>query len=164
MHRPDADARLAIDALRRIVRALRLAAGDVDRKLGISMAQLYVLQQLADDVPRSLRDLAADTLTHPSSVSAVVKRLVDRKLVSRHADHQDARRAQLTLTPLGRKLLARAPEPVQARLVKAVGKLGTEQRKHLATSLNEVAQRMGAGESGLFFEDSARSRRRSSTP
>ncbi|MBS2028622.1 MAG: MarR family transcriptional regulator [Deltaproteobacteria bacterium] len=150
-----------MDALRRIVRALRLAAGDVDRKLGISMAQLFVLQQLADDVPRSLRDLAADTLTDPSSVSAVVKRLVDRKLVARRADHQDARRAQLTLTPLGRRLIARAPEPVQARLVQAVGKLGTAQRKNLAASLNEVAQRMGAGEPGLFFEEPTHPRRRS---
>jgi len=162
MHR-DTDARLAFDALRRIVRALRLSAGEVDRTLGISMAQLFVLQSLADDVPRSLRDLAADTLTDPSSVSAVVKRLVDRKLVARHADHQDARRAQVTLTPLGKRLLKRAPEPVQSRLVHALGKLEPRRRKLFAASLDEVAKRMGAGESGLFFEDSARTRRRGRT-
>jgi DNA-binding MarR family transcriptional regulator len=155
------DVRSALDSLRHIVRALRLSATDSERALGISMAQLFVLQQLADGRPRSIVELAAETLTDPSSVSVVVQRLVARKLVSRRADRADARRAQLTLTSAGRALLARAPEPVQEKLLASLEDLSDRRLAELARSLGRLAHAIGvpAGEPTLFFEDAPKSRR-----
>jgi len=63
--------RRVMDALRRIVRALRLSSTDLERTHGVSVAQLFVLEQLADGHARSIKQLADETLTDPSSVSVV---------------------------------------------------------------------------------------------
>lgn len=148
----DRDVRASLDALRRIVRALRLSSGQVERALGISMAQLFVLEQLADDRPHAVSELAAKTLTDPSSVSVVVQRLVARRLVSRRPDPADARRVQLRLTRSGRALLDRAPEPLQDRLVAALSALSDQQVSEFSGVLDGIAAALGEAEASLFFE------------
>jgi DNA-binding MarR family transcriptional regulator len=148
----DVQVRAALDSLRRIVRALRLSASETEKLAGISVAQLFVLRQLADGRPRSLVELAAETLTDPSSVSTVVRRLVEARLVSRRVAKDDSRRAQLTLTAAGKRLLARAPESVQARLLQALATLPPRRLQALAAGLDHVARAVG-GDAALFFED-----------
>src|SRR3954454_6799254 len=92
------DIRTVMDSIRRIVRLLRVSARVSERTVGISGAQLFVLQQLADAGPCSIKELAERTLTHQSSVSVVVSRLIERGLVSRRASESDGRRAEVTLT------------------------------------------------------------------
>src|ERR1051326_6050966 len=89
----------AMNAVRSIVRAQRINTRAIELKMGISLAQLFVLQQLADRPSDSLNDLAERTATHQSSVSVVVRRLVERGLVSRTASSVDQRRLQMDLTP-----------------------------------------------------------------
>lgn len=148
----DRDVRASLDALRRVVRALRLASGQVERALGISMAQLFVLEQLADGRPHTISELAAKTLTDPSSVSVVVQRLAARRLVSRRPDPADARRAQLRLTRSGRALLDRAPEPLQDKLVAALSALSDRQVAEFSGVLAGIAAALGEDEPSLFFE------------
>src|SRR6185503_8449790 len=97
----------ALNAIRRIVRALRLAGSAAERSLGVSGAQLFVLQQLAEGKAPSIADIAAQTATDPSSVSVVVSRLVERGLAARRVSRADARRAEVVITPSGRALLRR---------------------------------------------------------
>jgi DNA-binding MarR family transcriptional regulator len=98
-----------MNALRRIVRDLRLGTRDAERTAGVSGAQLFVLQALNERPAASLDDLAERTLTDQSSVSVVVHRLIDRKLVASRVSSVDARRVELSLTASGRRLLAGAP-------------------------------------------------------
>src|ERR1043166_1140171 len=107
----------SMDAIRSIVRALRLNTREIELEIGISLAQLFVLQQVAERPATSLNDLAERTATHQSSVSVVVRRLVDRGLVTRRADTADKRRVQIELTPAGEKLLVGAPETIQVKLM-----------------------------------------------
>jgi DNA-binding MarR family transcriptional regulator len=145
-----------MDALRRIVRELRLSARDAERAAGISGAQLFVLQSLAAGAAASLNDLASRTLTDQSSVSVVVKRLVDAKLVARKASPRDARRIELSLTPAGRRLLVRCPEPTQARIVVALGKLRTSELSELTKGLSALVREMGieAEPPRMLFDES----------
>jgi DNA-binding MarR family transcriptional regulator len=145
--------RSALDALRRIFQALRLSDQEAQRRVGIGVAQLFVLQQLADGEPRSMSELAERTRTDLSSVSTVVRRLVERGLVARQTDTRDRRRAALRITARGRTLLARAPEAPQARLVAALEELHPRRRRELADSLLLVADALGARAPGLFFQD-----------
>jgi DNA-binding MarR family transcriptional regulator len=69
--RPDDTTRI-LDALRRIVRHLRLVAGQSESRVGVAPAQLFVLSRLHDQPASSVRELAARTLTDPSSVSVVL--------------------------------------------------------------------------------------------
>ena len=58
-----------MDAVRRIVQALRRSSVAASSAVGLSGAQLFVLQQLSlAEKPLSLADLAARTLTDQSSV------------------------------------------------------------------------------------------------
>src|SRR5690348_9213882 len=99
----------SMNAVRSIVRALRINTRAIELKMGISLAQLFVLQQLAERPAHSLNELADRTATHQSSVSVVVRRLVERGYVNRTASSEDKRRIEIEVTPQGRALLAGAP-------------------------------------------------------
>lgn len=143
-----------LDAIRQLVRSLRLSDHEISRELGISAAQLFVLQQLQYSEPMSLTDLAAATFTDHSSVSTVVSRLVDRELVSRDRAEDDARRLELRLTAAGRALLRRAPAPAQERLVDAIAHLPAKRRQELIESLQMIVEEIGlTGAAPMFFED-----------
>lgn len=154
-----------LDHFRRIVQALRESSRASERQLGVSGAQLFVLQTLEKSQPLSLNALAELTHTHQSTVSVVVRRLVEQDLVQSLASPADRRRLELLLTPRGRALVRRAPAAVQDRLVAGVRALTPSARKSLALSLGKLAQVMGleTGTPTMFFEEGKRgaARRRS---
>lgn len=130
-----ADIRRALDAVRAVVRSLRLNTRAIEQKIGISLAQLYVLQHVAERPAESLNDLAERTATHQSSVSVVVRRLVDGGLVTRRSSTVDKRRVQIAATPAGHALLRGAPRTIQRRLVAAMDSLSADERRQLADLL-----------------------------
>jgi DNA-binding MarR family transcriptional regulator len=149
----------AIDSLRRLVQALRTSSHQAWNDLGVSGAQLFVLQQLEHASPLSLSALAERTHTHASSVSVVVARLVTRGLIARRAAADDARRAELSLTAPGKRLLASAPTPVQARLIEAIAALPARERSQLGRTLALLCERTGlaSGPATMFFEEQEKS-------
>ena len=129
------EAARAMNAIRGIARALRVSTRSIESQLGISLAQLFVLQELADRPALSLNELAQRTGTHQSSVSVVVKRLVERGMVRRGYAKDDKRRVQLELTIDGRDVLSEAPTTIQSRLLDAFGELSGSDREKLADLL-----------------------------
>lgn len=151
-----------MDAFRRVIRELRLSGGEVERKLGISSAQLFVLHELGKNPGCSIGEVADRTHTDQSSVSTVVSRLVSTGLVKRTASAEDARRAELRLTARGRALLRRAPDTAQQRMVTAVESLPARQRQLLARSLAQLVEEMGEsnGTSAILFDEGKRARKK----
>ena len=133
----DADITRSMNAIRAVVRALRINTRAIELEIGISLAQLFVLQQVAQRPATSLNDLAERTATHQSSVSVVVRRLVDRGLVTRQASATDKRRVQIALTSDGEKLLSGAPETIQVRLMTALETMAAADRAQLANLLTK---------------------------
>ncbi len=152
------DAERAISTVRRLVRSLRLATADVQRRTGISGAQLFVLRALVDRPGQSMNDLLASTLTTQSTVSGVVARLVERGLVIRDAAADDRRRSILTPTAAGRALVRAAPPSIQADLVAALQRIPTATRRALADGLEQWLAAAGLDEvaAPMFFESSRR--------
>ena len=136
------EVRAALDAFRRIVQALRVDAspGTRRRRLGLSTAQLFALQRIAEHPSASINDIAALTFTHQSSVSVVIQRLVRRRLVTNVTARDDKRRHRLALTAEGRRALRRAPVAGPERLIDAIAELSAKDRRVLARLLGEVAQ------------------------
>jgi DNA-binding MarR family transcriptional regulator len=151
------DVTAALDALRRIVRALGVSSRTAERSVGLTGAQLLVLQMLHDAPVHSLNELAQRTYTHQSTVSVVVERLVSRGLVTRTRSEDDARRVLLALTPSGRSMLRRAPPPAQVLLIRAVHALTPQDRRGLRHALERLARGMGQSDTPapMFFEDGA---------
>jgi DNA-binding MarR family transcriptional regulator len=147
--------RHALNSLRLIVRSLRVSARNAETQVGISGAQLFVLQGLSQQGPCSVNDLAAYTATDQSSVSVVVSRLVARGHVKRTPSKKDRRRVELSLTPSGRELLAAAPEAAQERLLDALSRLEPSELTSLATLLGKVVElaNVSREQPTLFFEE-----------
>jgi DNA-binding MarR family transcriptional regulator len=149
-------------ALRRIVRFLRLADRDAEAAVGLSAAQLFVLQSLAQQPARSLAELAQRTLTDQSSVSTVVARLVERRLITRKPATDDRRRVELRTTAAGERIVDRAPRVPQMRIAEIVRAMPVQQRSELVRSLESLVTAIGANEVAprmLFEDEPARVRR-----
>lgn len=149
-----------LDALRRIVRFLRMPASGPGAS-GLSTAQFFVLAQLKDAPAPSIRALAERTMSDPSSVSVVVAKLEQQGFIARVQDEADTRRAALSLTARGRTLLARAPELPQVRIIAALAAMPPARRKTIARSLEQLVQAIGADsiQPRMFFEDEPKARK-----
>jgi DNA-binding MarR family transcriptional regulator len=132
------DIGIILDALRSIVRELRLASREAEQRVGVHGAQLHALRQLSDSPSMSLTELAERTHTDISSVSVVVSRLVEQGLVARKSADDDRRRLSLGLTARGRSLLRRAPETGSSRLLRAGAHLSDREVHNLASGLEKL--------------------------
>jgi len=132
-----------MDGIRTVVRALRINTRAIEKQMGISLAQLWVLQILAERPADSLNELALATATHQSSVSVVVRRLVERELVTRTTANRDKRRVRIELTESGRSLLGKAPPTVQVSLVAGLRRMAPEARDQLARLMRDWLKATG---------------------
>jgi DNA-binding MarR family transcriptional regulator len=126
-----------------MVRGLRSRAEDVERDLHVSAAQLFVLRELAAVPNRSVRDLAAVTMTTHSTVSQVVGQLIRKGFVTRVADANDGRRSVLAPSRKGTELLRRAPRAIQQDLVDGFRELTRTERARLAAGLEKWLEASG---------------------
>jgi DNA-binding MarR family transcriptional regulator len=146
------DATSVMNALRRIVRMIRLAESVTH---DLSAAQRYVLHSLAAAPASSVAELAGRTLTDQSSVSTVVAKLVAKKLVARTPSSTDRRRAELRLTAAGLKLVKSSPVLPQTRIIDAVAAMPAKPRAELVKSLERLVTAIGANhlEPRMFLEE-----------
>jgi len=144
--------------LRQLVHALRVTAYSVERELGLTGAQLFVLGEIAAEPSVSIRRVSERTLTDPSSASVVVAKLLEAGLVKRRQDPTDKRRSLLSLTAKGQRVLERAPEPYQAKLFGALRALPRQrlQQLHLGLSALLDASTKPRGAVPFFFEETSK--------
>ena len=143
-----------MDDIRRLVQFLRVSAAGAERAVGLSGAQLFVLHHLANSPFLSVNQLAEATRTHQSSVSVVATKLVERGLVTRRTSADDARRAELSITASGRRLLKGAPDTAQSRMIDAFDAIPRKSLKQLADSLRQLIDTLGlTGPAPMLFED-----------
>jgi DNA-binding MarR family transcriptional regulator len=151
----DDDARRVLDSLRRIVRSLRVASRSAEKQVGLSAAQLFLLQRLAEMPMASVNELAERTLTHQSSASVVISKLVNRGLIERSHSAADARRLELSVTPAARKLLRKAPHIAQDALIDALARMKKSQVKQLSRLLADFVDTAGISSepAEMLFEE-----------
>jgi DNA-binding MarR family transcriptional regulator len=143
-----------LNGFRRILRALRITAGETQASVGLSAAQLFVLGQLAHADVLSINELAMRTLTDRSSVAAVVERLVERGLIARSRAADDRRRAAIHITPAGRRLLRSAPAAPTERLITGLAALHPAELNQFARLMSRLVDAMGleAAPATMLFE------------
>ncbi|MEI9952410.1 MAG: MarR family winged helix-turn-helix transcriptional regulator [Pseudomonadota bacterium] len=153
--KPAEEVREVLNSLRQIVRSLRVSSRAAEQRVGLSGAQLFVLQCLARESPCSVNELAARTATDQSSVSVVVSRLVALGHVRRTTSKTDRRRVDLSLTRSGRVLLESAPEAAQDRLITSLSRLPKAELKTLSRLLGKVVDGANVSQQSpsLFFEE-----------
>jgi len=160
-----ADAR-AMNALRRLVSALRTSGAAASRDKGMSVAQLFALRVIARQPRLSMGELADLTLTSPSAVSEVVSRLVSRGLVVREPDPIDNRRVLVRLTPQGAAFSEGLVETIPERLVSALESMDPIARQLLGDALEVWVVEAGLGDvvPAMFGEGQVSAREELLTP
>jgi len=133
----------ALDALRRVVRALRTADGETEVALGLTSAQLFLLREIDKGRLLTVGELARRTATAQSSVSEVIARLAARGLVNRGRSSEDRRRAEISLSEAGRAILTRSSETVHERLLAAFGRLPIDRQHQAADGLRAWVRAAG---------------------
>lgn len=145
----------AMTSLRRLVHILRATNLSVERSVGITVAQLFALRQIANHPGQSMGEIAGRTATAQSSVSEVVGRLIKRGFVDRTVDQEDHRRTHLQITAAGLRALDEAPDTIQERLVGAFLALSPERRQAVAEGLELWVAAAGLERvpAPMFFEN-----------
>ncbi|MNT08029.1 MarR family protein [compost metagenome] len=150
------EAQVVLDAVRRIVKSLRSFSKYTEKEFGLSTAQIYVLEKLVEvGRPLSVNELAEATLTHQSSASVVISKLVNRKLVDRTIREDDSRSVKLSISKQGAYLLSKSPKSIQERLVVGLGQMSPKERKGLVDGLQSLIQKAGlqSEDATMLLED-----------
>ena len=132
------DRAIALTTLRALFGALTQSARGIESRTGITNAQLFLLRQLTTADPLSINQLAARAHTRQNTVSSVVGRLVGAGLVESTRASDDARRAALSLTAKGRRMLARAPASPTEMLIAGIDSLSRRDARALADGLRAL--------------------------
>jgi len=140
--------------LRRVIEALHTSARTVERRTGITNAQLFMLHAVKTHPGAGVGELARLAHVQQSTASIVVRRLERADLVRRVRDRADERRVVVQLTAGGRKVLRRAPLPPTACLLTALRTLSPRSRTTLARGLAALEHALGitAVEGRMLFE------------
>ncbi len=144
-----------VNGLRRIVRAIELYSQEVYKEYGLTGPQLWAMKTLSRRGPLATSELAEALAVQPSTLSVLVDRLEKRGLVRRVRPREDRRFVEITLTPKGKALAARAPQPAQGRLLHGLKRLSARELTAVHASVDRLVTMMEARtvEPRFFFSD-----------
>ena len=139
--RKGADRRRMLEVLeqfRVIVKSIRRHYRDVERRAGLTGAQLWALAQIAGQPGGEVGALARALAVHQSTASNLVRDLEKRGLVTRTRRGRDLRHVQLYPSRKGLGLLKAAPRPLIGVLQQALSELPAARLAALHAELAHV--------------------------
>ena len=129
------EARELTDAVARLRRVLRAGIRTDIAWESLPMAQVEILQTLADISPARVNDMADRLHLAQSTVSGLIGQMMAAGLVRREIDSTDRRAAVVTLTEMGEQQL-RAWEGAHVQWIHgALGRLTAADRSAISSSL-----------------------------
>ncbi len=126
------------DILRRIIRGASIYSVRLKEKYGLNASQLSCLLVLGKKGPLSLSMISQSVLLSPSMITGIIDQLEGKELVTRTRSSSDRRKITIALTPKGKKLLRKAPQSFQKRLMASLSTLGDKQKNNMFRSLSEL--------------------------
>lgn len=112
-----------LEQFRIIFRSIKQHYQNVERRAGVTGAQLWALSQIASHPGMQVGELARALAIHQSTASNLLRSLEEHGLVRRERLARDLRTVQLVATAKGRNVLARAPQPLIGVLQQALSAL-----------------------------------------
>ena len=114
---------MMLDVLRQfriVFRSIKRHYQWVEKRCGVSGAQLWAMERIAAWPGMSPSDLAGQLAIHPSTASNLLARLEELGMVRRSRRSRDQRRVQLAITAKGAAVLRKAPRPLKGVLQQAL--------------------------------------------
>jgi DNA-binding MarR family transcriptional regulator len=144
-----APAGTAIQSDEEVAGRLRVAVNRLQRRLrrealgGLSPGQASALGTVRRLGHPTLGELAAEEQVQPPSMTRIVGALVAVGLVSKEADAADRRSVHVRITPEGERALQRIRGAKDAFLVRRLGELGPDDRRHAAELVTLLEHLLG---------------------
>lgn len=114
----------------------------LEQSCGIGGASVWALAVIGKTPGMRVTDLAESLSIHQSTASNLLERLIREGYAKRRRDTEDQRVVRLELTAKGRKLLQRAPQPVEGVLPDALARLPADVLERLKVDLDALIQAM----------------------
>jgi len=140
-----------IQSLRRIIKSLQDYSQTVSNHFGITGPQLWALKTIHQTGSLAVGELSEGMYLHPSTVSGVVDRLEKKGYVIRDRTEKDRRVVKVRLTPKGKILARKAPNPVQGKMIYGLRKLKKERLGLICESVRELVGIMEAQDLKVTF-------------
>lgn len=137
---PATDTRLLTEAVTGLRRVLRASMRTEYPWETLPIAQVEILQSLAEAEPARAGELAERLRLAPNTVSGLISRLMTAGLVDRSTDATDRRVSVVQLTQPGRERLAAWQEAHERRIGAALDALSPEHRAALGAALPAMAE------------------------
>ena len=119
------------------------------RSLGLTPAQFDIVATLGNTLGMSPKELGKRTLITKGTLTGVVDRLADKKLVARVASSKDRRCQIIKLTELGEKLFARI-FPAHIRYMQRVfAEISPKELLLMAATLRRLREAFSAAHSSI---------------
>jgi MarR family transcriptional regulator, lower aerobic nicotinate degradation pathway regulator len=126
-----------VDALAQLTFAVQAALGRVAAAHDLSVVQARLLGILRDRRP-TIKELASFLQVDKTSVTGLVDRAQERRLVRRAPSLVDGRSVNVEITAAGRGLVDRATKAMEAEIAVLVGSLSPVQRDELSATASLV--------------------------
>ena len=136
----DAQISATMQSLRRIFKAIQDYSQEVSSSFGITGPQLWALKIVSQHPDLALGELSRKMYLHPSTVTGVIDRLESKGYVVRDRDLADRRVVKVKLTPAGQDLAAKAPNPIQGKMIYGLMKLSENELNIIYESVKRLAE------------------------
>jgi DNA-binding MarR family transcriptional regulator len=135
-----------IVAIRRVSQAVERYSRYLWQVHGLTAPQLGTLRELEKLASASPTLLAERLHLSPATMAGILKRLEQRRLVTRMRDEEDRRSFVVRISADGRSLAARAPSLLRDRFREKLNELAFWERSQLLAMLQRTAEMMNADE------------------
>ena len=146
---PHSDAWRLADVIARLRRTLRASIRSDYPWEKLPMAQVEVLQRLADEPGLRVNDIAERHHLAKNTVSQLVQHLVSAGLVDRVTDERDRRAVVLALTDEGRHHLTQWQRAHEVRFARALDRLSATDRRAVLAALPALSRLVDELEGGI---------------
>lgn len=135
--------KLALTAMRKILRTTELNSKALMRETGLTPSQLIFLQLLEQEREQTAGHIAARMGITQATTTALIQKLEAGGMILRRKGEHDRRQVWLSLTERGRKVLAIAPDGAHARFQEEFTGLEDWEQAMLIAALERVASMLG---------------------
>ena len=126
--------------IRKLMHGAELYTKELNKKYAITSAQLNCLLALHENGPLPPSQIARYMMVNSSTLTGVIDRLEQKKLVRRQRNSPDRRIINIQLTPNGKKMAEIAPPPIQQRVVDGLQRLSSRELNQIILSLEKLTQ------------------------
>lgn len=134
----------ALIALRQIQRKTEQASKKLAAQAGLTPSQLLVMQILKERGETAVGEIAQLTQLKHATITTLVDKLEDRRMISRRRCEQDRRRVWLKLLPGGETAMTAAPDLLQETFQTRFENLPDWHQAMLVSALERVAALLDA--------------------